>query len=79
MSNYLNNIQRRADMFKALSNPHRLALFQSFPQLTDTAACRVLRRTGRTRRAAGAKPLEQGQAVRVGERLEHVGMALKGI
>ena len=28
MSNYLNDIQRRADMFKALANPHRLALFR---------------------------------------------------
>lgn len=28
MSNHLNEIQRRADMFKALSNPHRLALFR---------------------------------------------------
>jgi ArsR family transcriptional regulator len=28
MSNYLTDIQRRADMFKALANPHRLALFQ---------------------------------------------------
>jgi len=28
MSNYLNEVQRRADMFKALANPHRLALFQ---------------------------------------------------
>jgi len=27
MSNYLNDVQRRADMFKALANPHRLALF----------------------------------------------------
>jgi DNA-binding transcriptional ArsR family regulator len=28
MSNYRNNIERDADRFKALSNPHRLALFQ---------------------------------------------------
>ena len=27
MSNHLNKIQRHADMFKALANPHRLALF----------------------------------------------------
>ena len=28
MSNYRNNIKHDADRFKALSNPHRLALFQ---------------------------------------------------
>ncbi len=28
MSNYSINIQTRADMFKALGNPHRLAIFQ---------------------------------------------------
>ena len=28
MSNYRNNIERDAERFKALSNPHRLALFQ---------------------------------------------------
>jgi ArsR family transcriptional regulator len=28
MSNFPTDIRRRADMFKALANPHRLALFQ---------------------------------------------------
>lgn len=28
MSNYNNDIEKRADMFKALGNPHRLAIFQ---------------------------------------------------
>ena len=28
MSNYTIDIQKRADMFKALGNPHRLAIFQ---------------------------------------------------
>ncbi|MEB8431096.1 metalloregulator ArsR/SmtB family transcription factor [Cocleimonas sp. KMM 6892] len=28
MSNYSNDIHKRAEMFKALGNPHRLAIFQ---------------------------------------------------
>ena len=32
MSNYSSNTQSRADMFKALGNPHRLAIFQQLTQ-----------------------------------------------
>ena len=32
MSNYSNDIQQRAEMFKALGNPHRLAIFQQLTQ-----------------------------------------------
>ncbi len=35
MSNYSIDIQKRAEMFKALGNPHRLAIFQ---QLTSCCA-----------------------------------------
>lgn len=47
MSNYLIEIQRRADMFKALSNPHRLALFHRLstccPPGTACAADQAIR------------------------------------
>lgn len=32
MSNYSNEIHTRAEMFKALGNPHRLAIFQQLTQ-----------------------------------------------
>ncbi len=39
MSNYEQQTYRHADMFKALSNPHRLALFQRLSQCCTGPAC----------------------------------------
>ena len=42
MSNYSNDIQTRATMFKALGNPHRLAIFQRLTTCCDPGTiCKV--------------------------------------
>ena len=42
MSNYSSDIQKRAGMFKALGNPHRLAIFQRLTTCCDPGTvCKV--------------------------------------